>query len=420
MVEVSLWLAAAFNLAGLFIGVYSRNGGWSYPFAHAFSTVLAALFCAGSIVLLYQLCLRWFGRERLNSLMTTAQVLAAIMLIVGSQLAPQLLARFSDQVPLSANAWWALLLPPAWFAGLDDALAGSGAANSWIAGSLGIVLTLGVLALSFGKLARHYELGLQALNEAEPARPAQRSASRWLARIAHWPPVCWCVPHPVSRASFQLTAAYLFRDRDLKLRLYPGLAPLCIFPLLLLWQSTQRNSMGSFGLIMAGAYVSLLPMVAMRLLQYSQQWQAAELFRIAPLAGPGLITLGAQQAVLWLLMLPVIIVVGLAAVFLAGNVSVLTLFLPGLIALPVFSLIPCLDATYAPLSQPAEEAKSAQRGLAMIGMMLLSMALSVAAFYIQQAGSFNLFIALEILISAALYYSLHRRVRQHRWLPQAD
>ena len=77
LVQVSLWLAAAFNLGGFIAGVFARDGGWLFPLAHALSTVLEALFCTGCVVLTYQLCLRWFGRERLEGLMTTRTLIAA-------------------------------------------------------------------------------------------------------------------------------------------------------------------------------------------------------------------------------------------------------------------------------------------------------------------------------------------------------
>jgi hypothetical protein len=72
LVEVSLWFAGAFNLVGFFAGIFATDGGWGFPFAHVASTILEAVFCTGSVVLSYQLCLRWFGRERLEGLMTTA------------------------------------------------------------------------------------------------------------------------------------------------------------------------------------------------------------------------------------------------------------------------------------------------------------------------------------------------------------
>src|SRR5258706_4762606 len=71
LVQISLWLAGAFNFAGFFVGAAISERGWLFPVAHALSTTLEALLCTGSVVLTYQLCLRWFGRERLEGLMTT-------------------------------------------------------------------------------------------------------------------------------------------------------------------------------------------------------------------------------------------------------------------------------------------------------------------------------------------------------------
>ena len=61
--------------------------------AHAISTCLEALFCTGCVVMIYQLCLRWFGRERLDGLMTTAQVFVGVGAVLMGQLGPQLIGR---------------------------------------------------------------------------------------------------------------------------------------------------------------------------------------------------------------------------------------------------------------------------------------------------------------------------------------
>ncbi|HEY1490232.1 MAG TPA: hypothetical protein VGF90_04260, partial [Verrucomicrobiae bacterium] len=103
LIEISLWLAGALNLIGMVVGIYTVGGGFLYPPIHAVSTALEALFCTGCVVLVYQLCLRWFGRERLDGLMTTAQVLVAVMAVVGGQVVPQLMIRFGGKLSLGAD-----------------------------------------------------------------------------------------------------------------------------------------------------------------------------------------------------------------------------------------------------------------------------------------------------------------------------
>ena len=152
LTEVSLWLAGAFNLAGFFVGIGGKDGGWLFPIAHAISTIMEALFCTGTVVLVYQLCLRWFGRERLDGLMTTAQVFVAVAAVVAGQVVPRLLIRISGTIKFNAGSWWIGLLPPAWFAGFDDAFAGRGIRSSWELAGFGLPMALNTASTSGQRL----------------------------------------------------------------------------------------------------------------------------------------------------------------------------------------------------------------------------------------------------------------------------
>jgi ABC-2 type transport system permease protein len=371
LVEVSVWLAGAFNLVGLFVGLGARDGGWSYPIIHAISTSLEALLSTACVVLTYQLCLRWFGRERLDSLMTAMQVIVAIAAVLSGQLIPRMMGGISSKLTLAAGSWWVCLLPPAWFAGLDDAVAGSGTRGSWALAAFGAAATAVVLWLAFGVLARDYGAGLQILAEAASARPQRGARRRWIDVAVSRPPLRWWLRDSVSRAAFLLTAAYLVRDRDTKLRVYPGVAPILIMPIIFLVQEHGQDR-GSFGGAFAGVFLGFIPVFALNLLQYSQQWQAADLFRTAPIAGPAPLCHGARRAVLVFLTLPVLMLFVLIAWVLRGQASPLALLLPGLLALPVFALIPNLRGKGIPLSLPTEESKSASRGLMVVALMMVA------------------------------------------------
>jgi hypothetical protein len=78
LVDVSLWLAFAFNLAGFYVGCGVPNGNGLFLPAHALSIMLEALFCTSTVIMVYQLCLRWCGRERLENLMTAAQIVVSM------------------------------------------------------------------------------------------------------------------------------------------------------------------------------------------------------------------------------------------------------------------------------------------------------------------------------------------------------
>jgi len=416
LVQVSLWLAGAVNLAGFFVGLGASDSGWLFPVAHVISTTLEALFCTSCVVLIYQLCLRWFGRERLEGLMTTAQVLVSIAAVLGGQLLPRMMMGSAGELmEPGSRSKWILLLPPAWFAGFDDAIAGSGAGHSWLYAALALAATAVVLEMAFGRLARDYETGLQTLSEALPARP-RRASRRWLDVLVNTPPLRWWLSDSVSRAAFLLTGAYLLRDRDVKLRVYPGLAPVLVFPIIFLVGShTDRHDFGGFGVAFVGSYAALIPMMGLNLIQYSQQWQATDLFRLAPLPGPSALCHGARRAVLCLLTLPLLLVMGLMVWLLAKDHSQMLLLLPGLTVMPVCALIPCLGGNAVPLSQPPDEAKSIDRGLIMIAMMIFTMMLSGLAIWARWGSWFCWLVVVEAILAAGIYMGLYASLSKARW-----
>ncbi len=420
LVEVSLWISAAINLAAFICGTTMSDGGWLFPLAHALAVTGEALFCAGGVVLVYQLCLRWFGRERLEGLMTTAQMMLAIVAVVGGQIVPRVMMQLNGVVTFSAKSWWVALLPPAWFAGVDDAIAGSRAASSWALAGLALAATAMVLWLAFGKLAASYEVGLQAMGEMVAApRRGSRGGVRLLDKLSHLPPLNWFLRQPVARAGFLLTTAYLARDRDVKLRVYPGLAPMLVMPFIFLLQphGVREAGFGHFGIAFASAYVGILPMVGLSWLQYSQQWQASDIFRVAPIAGPKLLCDGARVAVMAFLTVPMLLVFAGICVALHGFNADLLLLLPGIVSLPIYALVPSLIGTGVPLSRPTEEAKSASRGLIMMPVMFSSMGIAGLATVAEKFGFFWWFLLGEIVIVGIAYAAMRSGTARTRWKP---
>jgi ABC-2 type transport system permease protein len=237
--------------------------------------------------------------------------------------------------------------------------------------------------------------------------------------LVNAPPLRWWLRDSVARASFLLTMAYLFRDRETKLRMYPGLAPMLIMPFIFLFQNAGQDSSGfgsGFSIAFSGGFLGLIPLLALDLLRYSQQWQASDLFRAAPMHGPMPLCDGARRAVLCVLTLPLLIVFGLVAWFGSkGDPSHLVLFLPGLIALPVYALIPCLGGKAVPLSVPSEEGKAAGRGLTMILVMMISSVLAGISAWAWSAGWLEWLLLVETIVVVIVYVILRTSLARVRW-----
>ena len=424
LVQIGLCVAGALNLAPLFVGVMSSNGGWLFPFAHIASTIEEALFCIGVVVLMYQLCLRWFGRERLDGFMTTMQVVVMVGITVGSQILPRAIGMNGGIASVRLDAWWLKILPPTWFASFDDAVAGTRSSQSWMLAAVGLVVTAAILWIGFGRLASAYESGVQSLNETARPKKTQGAQFRFVKALSESMPLRWFLKNSVAKASFQLVAAYMFRDRDTKLRLYPGLAPMMIMPVMLIVtnhhtgrhgvENDFTHGMGQFDIAMAAAYLCLVPLTALNLLKFSQQYRAADVFVAAPILGPAPILQGARVAVVTFLTLPLLAGLSIFAVVTQGGDS-LWFVLVGAIALPIYTLIPGATGDATPLSNPIEEAKSARNMPVMMLSLFGAIGLAGAATGASALGFFFPFLAVEMVVSLIICYFLQLQVAKRKW-----
>jgi hypothetical protein len=347
--------------------------------------------------------------------MVTAQVIVSAAAVLSGQVFPQLVMRAGRLADGGERSWWIGLLPPAWFAGMDDALAGSRRLESWVFAGLAVLATGLVLWLALEKLARDYGAGLQLLRETATRR-AGRPSRRWMVALVDRPPLRWWLRDAVERESFLLATAYLVRDRDVKLRVYPSLAPFLILPVVFLMGPRGHDQSGSeFGIAFAAGYLGLVPLLGVNMLRYSQQWQAADIFYCAPLAGPAPLCHGARRAVLCWLTLPVVLAFAGLCWLMSGYSTQLVLLLPGVIALPVFSLVPSLRGAAVPLSQPGEEVKAAGRGLTMLTAVMISMGISGLANVAWWHGWFWLILGIELVIVTGLHWTMCRVMANARW-----
>ncbi len=113
--------------------------------------------------------------------------------------------------------------------------------------------------------------------------------------------------------------------------------------------------------------------------------------------------------------IPVLIIFGVAAWFISQDSSTLPLLLPGIIALPVYAIVPNLRGGAVPLSQPTEEAKSAGRGASMILSMMVSFAVAGLATWAWSGGWFAWLLLVETVLAVIIYLLIRNSVIHSRW-----
>ncbi|MGA2871736.1 MAG: hypothetical protein ABSF34_21575, partial [Verrucomicrobiota bacterium] len=98
--------------------------------------------------------------------------------------------------------------------------------------------------------------------------------------------------------------------------------------------------------------------------------------------------------------------------FQGGNMM---LMIPGIILLPLYALIPGVVGRVIPLSQPIESAKSASRGLSMVGVMIVSFIVAGLASLCWYLGIFVWFLVAEVVGAVIIYVIFRRILKNSRW-----
>jgi len=410
LIALALVLGLAVNIVPMFTGIVARGSRPWFPIAHLATLPFMAVFCAGTVVFVYALLARLVSRRVFDTIASWTQVGISVVLLVSYQLVPRLMDRLGTFRLDSAHP--ALLaLPPTWFAGLSMVVLGVETGARALAMAASAIVTTVVLAWSANRfLAEGYARQVAALGEASaPAAPARRSPSRRAGTSRLGALLGVVMRDPVERGAFRLARAYLARDRDMRMRIYPSLALCLVFPVLAILDPRGSARMGA---IMTIFMIGSLPATAMMTFKMSPHYAAAELFRYVPIHGTASIFHGVRKAMLALLVVPGLLASGALLWFGTGEHHALLMGLPALMAIPTLSLLDGVVGDYLPLSIAPT---SGRQGAVNVGMMVFGF-VWLATFaglgaLAEDKGWFWHMVAVEAVVLALVHPLLLRGIR---------
>ncbi|MGH7896204.1 MAG: hypothetical protein ACREQL_16180, partial [Candidatus Binatia bacterium] len=393
-----LGLALAVNLAPT-LAIARRMSGWAAG-VHVVSLGTAIAVLTATVVLLYGLAARLVPHDRFDDVAGWSQVALAIV-FVGLAIAMPRLLWGAGGVHVDATRWFLALLPPAWFAALEAQLAdaapppGTGRLATLAVMLLaGLVLATrrGMLAWLGGALARVDEEHI-----GRRVRPLPTGNGRLLGR--------W-LRGPVEAAAFRLATAYLRRDRDVRLRLDPSLVTFALVPLSGLVLDDAAG--GHLVPLASVCLLGMLPGVALEALRISSHPSASELFAIVPIAGTAEVFHGARKAAIMHVLPALVIALALAMAVVPSGVP---LAIPGVIALPIFTLLPALFGPYVPLARPKARGQQAAANAVLLTASTATLALLVAeTLRASRAGRLLEFCVGEAVVVAVVDRVLRRAI----------
>jgi hypothetical protein len=217
------------------------------------------------------------------------------------------------------------------------------------------------------------------------------------------------MPDPVERGAFRLATAYMRRDRDLRMRLYPSIATILVFAILPFF---DRKFAGRTGPLLVLTFIGMQTTTAMATLKMSPQFAAADVFRYAPLRGTAPVFHGVRKAVMVGFVLPVFVVVVPILFFAIRARETLLMVLPVPAAVPTLSLLGGLAGDYLPFSLPPTVGR---QGMTNVGLMiagsLSSAVIAAVALLALRSGWFWPLLAGEVVGLMLLHAVLLKGIR---------
>jgi len=285
-------------------------------------TACVAVFGAG---VLYLAALRRVGGEKLRDFVVHFQILASAGLVTAFQLMPELTENAAGRLGVDGDAvpFFAYFFPPSHTGGLLDLCLGHATRANAVLSALAFALP----ALFAGVMVRLSSSGLvgglSALDTESARRPPP---GRWRR---------WCrdrfTGSRVEACGFDFFALLAGRERQYKLQTYPMVAVVLALAVV----SAFRAPGHALVAVSAIYYVSWCIPSAILNARYSETPGAAWSFEALPFGDPGVFLLGARKAFLACWAVPLLAVVALFGLIVAGPAALPHVLFAGLASLAV-------------------------------------------------------------------------------------
>lgn len=253
--------------------------------------------------LIYLFILRFFNGEKVKDIINFVQIALTIVMTIGYQFLGRMFNVFDLNIVYKSRIW-NLLLPPMWFAAPLYAVNG-GEINKIIIMLITLAFIVPIIAIIlYLKNISKFEDSLSKLNsvrnnEKEKSKGVFYRFGRWTCR------------NNEEKAAYNLSVSVMKREREFKLKAYPNLGFIIIFPILFIFIFTNNyEGIESIPLSMSLNiywFILIIPSILMTL-QYSNDYKAAWIYESVFIKDTANIYRGAYKALIVNLLLPLYLV----------------------------------------------------------------------------------------------------------------
>lgn len=257
--------------------------------------------------LLYFIILKFFNGEKVKDIINFVQIMLTIVMAVGYQFLGRVFSFVGFNMTYTEKLW-NLIFPPMWFAAPMHLVEGGRPSSINIALTVIAILLPLISIIFYVKQSNNFELYLSKLNNNDSKEKEKRKGIFF--KIGKK----FC-RSTTEKAYYALAASIMKKEREFKLKVYPSLGFTIVFPILFIfifsndnkfnsfieWQNTLTNSKNYLNIYFFAFMISTV----MTMLQYSQCYKAAWIFKTTPLSDEGEIYRGSYKAFLFNILLPI-------------------------------------------------------------------------------------------------------------------
>lgn len=311
----------------IYLGI---NEGIMGLFPFIFLVLAVTLFTIFLINALYIFILQVTTPEKFKTIISYFQIFFAIVFYGGYQLIPRLVSKVVLENFSISSSNWAWLAPPFWFA------------DSWqfmrtlqFSAPLmtGFVLSIAVPAASIWAVIKYFAPSfnqkLSMISGSEGAgAPVKANSKGIISTTSVY--ITQIAKHVTTvgaeRMAFLHTWKLTGRSRDFKMKVYPSLGYLIVY-IVIIFLSNKKLSLneirnestdGKFLFLGLIYFSSMILMMALYQLIYSDKFKAAWIYYITPVDNPGKLISGAVKAAIVKFYIPMAVLTCVAAVAVVG------------------------------------------------------------------------------------------------------
>jgi len=363
-------IALSLSLFSIIFGTIKY--GWAGGLAYLAGVILSTLFTIFVANTFYLLMMRITSGEKFKDIIVYFQIFLAIMLFAGYQLMPRLYDSQQIQTATINIDWYTFLIPPIWLAGLVDwASTPDAPLSSIVLGIVGIVLPfvglwimVRFLAPGFNRMLSYMENNSDAIDHKD----VRTKKSRRLLDLI-------CVS-PMEKAGWRFAMQVSSRDRKFKQAIYPGFGMIAVMMIVMLkpdfsnlsgWLESLAESKKYLTFIFLGFFGT----TAIFQLPFTDQPQAAWIYKAYPVTRLGDILTGAIKAMLVKFFVPIYLIAIVPVAYIWGAEPLIYVLFGGLCIVMLMLASVTITGMELPFTQMREMSQKGNN----VAKVIISMAL---------------------------------------------